>query len=81
MVDAQPSMRDVIAHKIEKVRSFLRDDSNGLPGATISVGVAFGEPGSTDDGLFQQADAALYATKRAGRDGITFASDLDEQAE
>jgi diguanylate cyclase (GGDEF)-like protein len=81
MVDAQPSMRDVIEHKIEKVRSFLRDDSNGLPGATISVGVAFGGPGSTDDGLFHQADAALYATKRAGRDGITFASDLDEQAE
>ena len=81
MADAQPSMRDVIAHKIEKVSRFLRDDSNGLPGATISVGVAFGGPGSTDDGLFQQADAALYATKRAGRDGITFASDLDEQAE
>ena len=76
MTDADPTIRPVIEGKLEEVRSFLRDDSNGLPPATISVGVAFGRKDSTDAGLFQQADAALYATKRNGRDGITFAEDL-----
>lgn len=67
-VDMQP----VIEHKLKKAAAFLRDDSNGLPPATVSVGVAFGELGCSDDGLFQKADAALYETKRRGRDGYTF---------
>lgn len=68
-----PTFRDVIAQKIQNVAEFLRDTSNGLPAVTISVGVAFGRPGITQDGLFNEADGALYETKRRGRDGISFA--------
>lgn len=75
MVGATPALRDVIEHKIHKTATFLRETENGLPAATISVGIAFGTPTSTDEGLFQAADDALYETKRRGRDGLTFAEE------
>lgn len=77
MTGVDASLRNVVAHKLKKIAAFLRDDSNGLPPATISAGIAFGWPGCKDDELFQKADAALYQTKENGRDGFTFA----EQAE
>lgn len=73
MTNANPNLRDVIAHKVEKVAAFLHDTSNGLPSVGISVGIAFGDASSTEDGLFKKADNALYETKRRGRDGYTFA--------
>jgi diguanylate cyclase (GGDEF)-like protein len=76
MTNATPDLRDVIAHKIDKVAAFLHDTSNGLPSVNISVGVAFGNPQSTEDGLFKEADTALYDTKRRGRNGYTFANEL-----
>ena len=75
MTNANPNLRDVIAHKVEKVAAFLHDTSNGLPSVGISVGIAFGDASSTEDGLFKQADNALYETKRQGRDGYTFADE------
>lgn len=77
MTNAQPDLTDVIARSIDKVASFLRDEGNGLPAATISVGVAFGSPGCADDELFAAADGALYEVKRKGRDGIAFAEEQD----
>lgn len=67
------SHKGVIVRKLEKVAAFLRDTENGLPPVTISVGVAFGRYGITQDDLFKAADNALYETKRRGRDGFTFA--------
>lgn len=75
MVDAHNELHDVIARRITKVASFLRDDSNGLPAATVSVGIAFGEAGNTSDELFNRADRALYTVKRRGRDGMAFFGD------
>lgn len=80
MTNAHPELQEVIGHKIEKVAAFLRDTSNGLPSVSISVGIAFGDASSTDDGLFKQADEALYETKRRGRDGYTFFNDLKAAA-
>lgn len=78
MTDAHPGLEDVIGHKMRKVSSFLRDTSNGLPAATISVGIAFGYEGCADDVLFQLADEALYEVKRGGRDGFAFAKQDEE---
>jgi len=43
-------------------------------GATLSIGIALAEPGEGDSQLAARADAALYAVKRAGRDGVALAS-------
>lgn len=65
-----------IEHKLVQIAAFLRDTTNGLPAATISVGIAFGRPGIKDDELFQEADTALYEAKRQGRDQYVFAKNL-----
>ena len=73
MTDMRPDQRAVIERKVTDVAEFLRDTSNGLPAATISVGIAFGFEGCVDDMLFQLADSALYEVKRRGRNSYAFA--------
>lgn len=73
MTNAHLGLEEVVAQRIKKVAAFLRDTSNGLPAATISVGIAFGYEGCADDRLFQLADGALYQVKRNGRDSFAFA--------
>jgi len=50
----------------------------GVPPITVSVGIAmFGsEPGTRFEDLQEEADAALYEAKRAGRDAVRFAGDV-----
>jgi diguanylate cyclase len=43
-----------------------------IGGVTISIGVAESVPGDTIEGLIQRADEALYKSKEAGRNRITF---------
>ena len=81
VTDIGPENKHVIATKIDKVAAFLLDTENGLPPVTISVVIAFGDPTSTEDSLFTAADKALYATKRHGRDGYTFADDVSDDVE
>lgn len=42
-------------------------------GLTLSIGVAAAGPGETEAELMERADAALYAVKRGGRDGVAVA--------
>ena len=76
-----PVLRGTIAQKLDDIAAFLRDTENGLPPATVSVGVAFGRADMTDDEFFNEADAALYEAKRRGRDCYVFADELDGHAE
>lgn len=54
------------AHVCEAVRA-LGIGGEGGP-LTISVGVALGPPGCSLDGLYEQADQAMYQAKQQGRD-------------
>jgi len=72
MTDVKAGMRDVVSDKIAAVRAGLRDVSDGLPEATLSIGVAFSEQHHAGEDLFKLADGALYETKEHGRDGCTF---------
>lgn len=46
-------------------------DADPAPRATVSIGVAmFPDHGSSMDDLMRSADAAMYAVKRAGRNGV-----------
>lgn len=42
----------------------------GLPGVSVSIGVAMLQPGQLGNDLIAQADAALYRAKGAGRDRV-----------
>ena len=73
--DFDPSNRSIIRHKLDLVLQELQDTSEGLPKVTLSVGVAFSPKGYSDK-LFSQADAALYAVKEAGRNGMKYYDEI-----
>jgi diguanylate cyclase (GGDEF)-like protein/PAS domain S-box-containing protein len=62
-----------VAEKIVRAsREPLRVEGRALV-ATVSVGVALGDAGSTEQELLKRADEALYQAKAAGRDGYRLA--------
>jgi diguanylate cyclase (GGDEF)-like protein len=63
--------KEVIETKIEEINEKLNIPDYNIPKLSISVGAAFSASGY-QDGLFQQADQALYATKENGRCGCSF---------
>ena len=72
MMNSGSHLRALVQRKIETAQSRLRDEENGVPGVTISVGVAFPDrPNPTGD-IYQDADTALYKVKNAGRNGLAF---------
>jgi GGDEF domain-containing protein len=56
------------------MRQELQTGPRARIGTTLSVGVALAEPAEADDALIARADAALYAVKRNGRDGVRLAA-------
>ncbi len=63
------------AEAAERLRRAIADGGTpGSPALTASLGVAERLPGDvTGQGLFDRADAALFAAKRAGRDRVELA--------
>lgn len=51
----------------ERIRRAIAADDGGLPAIQVSAGVAAAAPPSEMGSLLQQADTALYAAKRNGR--------------
>ncbi|HUF85764.1 MAG TPA: PleD family two-component system response regulator [Thermohalobaculum sp.] len=51
--------------------AFHPQGSNAPLSLTVSIGLAFYEPGELAAGLLERADAALYASKKAGRNLVT----------
>ena len=69
MVNANSSMRELIANKVASINNMLQNQTNGLPPLSVSVGVAFGDKKQS----FKDADAALYRIKAKGGKGCGFA--------
>lgn len=72
MTNAVPEHRALVGQKLERINRALADTSDGLPLISISAGVAHGSNAQTTADLYEQADRALYETKRRGRNGYTF---------
>ena len=62
----------LVTRKIEDAQAQLRQPEDGVPGITLSVGVAFPDrPNSTGD-IYRDADTAQYRIKNGGKDGLAF---------
>ena len=65
--------RDLVEDKLKMINRILQNDhKEGAPELSVSIGVSFSDEGFTP-GLFEQADSALYETKKRGRCGYTLA--------
>ncbi|MEN6408548.1 MAG: diguanylate cyclase [Anaerolineaceae bacterium] len=63
----------VIANRACVLTSTTWQSFNGVPcSPTISIGVTLVHPGDTQDCLLRRADEAMYQSKKAGRNQITF---------
>ena len=72
MRNAGKELTGLVRGKYERIRDQLGDDSDGIVGVTISVGVAFPDRENPTGDLYKDADAALYRVKDAGRNGCAF---------
>jgi len=75
MVHIEENMRDLVANKITKINAELTESKDGLPPASISVGIAHGKEASDVGNLFSKSDAAMYRSKKVGKHTFTFAAD------
>ena len=57
-----------------------RSTNDDLGSVTVSAGFAQRRKGETAASLLERADAALYESKRAGRNCVTPASSLEKAA-
>ena len=61
-----------LAEKIENINRELENTDDGLPAATLSVGIAHGSSTTDADILFRKADAAMYHSKHSGKKMYSF---------
>ena len=73
MVHSSSALKDLIKRKVEMMNESMCESGNGIPEASFSVGVAFGENGQSVDEIFKAADNALYESKKTGRRSVHFA--------
>lgn len=66
--------RDLIVQKIEGINKALADTDDGLPPASISVGIVSGKDATDAENLFEKTDAAMYQAKQKGKNTYTFYS-------
>ena len=77
MVHIEDNQRDLVAEKIRKINRELEEADDGLPPASISVGISHGREASDVVTLFKKSDEAMYRSKRIGKHTFTFSADKD----
>ena len=75
MVNATDKMKGLISSKAERIMDSVRDTKDGVPGFTLSIGVAFSDGKTEGDQIYKNADEALYKVKNGGKNGLTFYGD------
>ena len=79
MVHAGSMQKRLIEAKINEINKELENTSDGLPAVSISVGVVHGKDAANSAALFEKTDAAMYESKRQGKNRLTFYSDETEK--
>ena len=69
MTRVNSSMGQLVIDKIARANDLLQHPKDGLPPVSLSVGAAFADRENPAGDIYQDADAALYRVKEAGRNG------------
>ncbi len=77
MIHVSREMRGLIADKARRINEAAQQKTENAPAFSLSIGIAFGEASGGDADLYQNADAALYRVKEAGRCGYAFFDGTD----
>ena len=77
MVNVGAAMRGMIADKVRRINEAVQQKTDDAPAFSLSIGIAFGESLGEGADLYQNADAALYRVKEAGRCGYAFFDDTE----
>ena len=81
MTRANSTMGQLVINKIDRANSLLQNPKDGLPKASLSVGVAFADRENPEGDIFKDADKALYRVKQSGRCGCAiFGADGEDTA-
>ena len=72
MVHAAKDQHDLIAAKIRDINAELSASDEGLPPASISVGIVHGSEVANAENLFEKVDEAMYQSKQRGKHTYTF---------
>ncbi|MBQ3295210.1 MAG: diguanylate cyclase [Erysipelotrichaceae bacterium] len=76
MVHSSKIDRNLISQKIDDINRELAEIDDGLPAASISVGIVHGSDATDIENLFEKTDEAMYHSKKQGKNTYTFYSDL-----
>ena len=69
MTRVNSSLRKLVFDKVEQVNKRLREENDGLPPLSLSVGIAFADRKNPQGDIFQDADTALYRMREVRRTG------------
>ena len=72
MARVDSSMKQLVVEKIDLANQMLSAPDGDIPGATLSVGAAFGDREDPHGDIFEDADTALMRIREDGASGIRF---------
>jgi diguanylate cyclase (GGDEF)-like protein len=75
MTHIEENMRDLVANKINRINAEMSRADDGLPPASLSVGITHGREATDVGNLFSKSDAAMYRSKKVGKHTFTFSAD------
>ncbi len=72
VVNSDENQNELIETKLKQINAELANNDDNLADTSLSIGIAHGSHAKDTAEWFNQADSALYETKRTGKSGYTF---------
>ena len=72
MVHSSGMQRRLIESKIEQINEEMENTADSLPPVTISIGIVNGRDVTDPESLLDKTDAAMYESKKRGKNTYTF---------